>query len=283
MPTVSCVQCSMEYHVIPARVATTKFCSVKCRADWRAQNWLGEAHPRWLPGEQREKACEHCGTTIKASDTNIAAFRAKKFCSMECAKHGQHRLHGAEHPLFKVDSRRRKRPHKQASWSRAVIGRDQGVCQKCGVSGVEMHAHHVVPYEGADEAVRWDVANGITLCYECHWAEHTTSAANGVNSGNTVAGHAAGNPELSRGRKAAESATARGRACRRWYGECTWCGTSISKRFSDVKSEHRFCSRSCASKHLANVVRPEYRRQRAAMAVTSSKSAPAHQYGYDIA
>lgn len=280
MPTVQCTQCGKAYNVVPARVATTKFCSVKCRADWRSLNWQGSAHPRWLGNEEREKPCAHCGSVMSASRTNIATFRDAKFCSMECAKHGQRRHEGEGHPRFKADSRRRQRPGKQATWSRRVIGRDGGVCQKCGISGVEMHAHHVKPYAEADEATRWSLENGITLCYLCHWNEHTTSAANGVNSGEPVAGNAAGNPELSRGRKAAESATARGRACRRWYGNCDWCSTPISKRLSDTTGKDGlYCSRSCAGKHRF-IAR---RKRQAAMAVIASKSAPALQYGYDIA
>lgn len=282
MPTVQCIQCGDGYHVVPARVAITKFCSVSCRAAWRSANWNDEAHPRWLSNEPREKHCQHCGKLFGIVN-NIAIFRKQKFCSKECGVAGQRRYEGEAHPLFKADSRRRKRPGKQASWSRKVIARDGGICQRCGVTGVEMHAHHIIPYAAGD-ARCWDLENGETLCYLCHWAEHTTDDKNGVNSGEPVAGNAAGNPEPSHGRKAVEGATARGRACRRWHGECTWCGIAISKRFSDAKGkEHLFCSKSCASSHRSIVLIPERKRQKAAMAVIASKSAPAHQYGHDIA
>lgn len=282
MPTVQCTQCSNGYHVVPARVATTKFCSVACRATWRSANWNGATHPRWLRDELREKHCEHCGKLFGITG-NVAIFRRQKFCSKGCADVGGLRHEGKAHPNYKPAARRRKRPSKQASWSRRVIGRDGGVCQRCGVTGVEMHAHHVIPYAAGD-ARCWDLENGETLCYLCHWAEHTIDDKNGVNSGEPVAGNAAGNPEPSLSRKALEGATARGRACRRWYGQCDWCSTPISKRLSDAKGkEHKFCSRPCASKHFANVVRPERERQKAAMAVIASKSAPAHQYEHDIA
>lgn len=64
------------------------------------------------------------------------------------------------------------RPQSQvARWRTAVFERDNYTCQKCGRRGVKLQAHHVIPWH-LSSLNRFGVANGITLCRECHRAEH---------------------------------------------------------------------------------------------------------------
>lgn len=42
--------------------------------------------------------------------------------------------------------------------------RDGGVCQRCG-SRKKLSAHHIF---GRDYSVRWDLKNGVLLCFTCH-------------------------------------------------------------------------------------------------------------------
>lgn len=59
-------------------------------------------------------------------------------------------------------------------WRKACLKRDGKICRCCGrvvVAQLELTAnrlevHHVAGR--ADQAVRWDVRNGIVLCSECH-------------------------------------------------------------------------------------------------------------------
>ena len=53
-------------------------------------------------------------------------------------------------------------------WSEYVRNRDK-VCQKCG-SFSSISAHHA--FGRRHRAVRWDVVNGVGLCFPCHirWA-----------------------------------------------------------------------------------------------------------------
>jgi ATP dependent DNA ligase domain/HNH endonuclease len=134
---------------------------------------------------------------------------------MDCAKHGQKRLFGNEHPLYKIDSRRKNRRGKHGAWARAVISRDHATCQTCGAQNVELHAHHIRPFVDHPE-LRWDINNGLTLCHRCHWDEHSKTAITEDRHSPT------------------EGITSSGRAFRRWQGHCTECGAFISKRFSDV-------------------------------------------------
>ena len=270
MNTVQCIQCKGEFEVRPYRVGTAKFCSYACRGEWRAANWLGDKHPGWKGGD-REKPCVQCGKPI-AFD-RPAVYGSRKFCSKACAKLGQKRYSGEGHPLYKADSRRRRRCGKHASWSRAVLGRDNATCQHCGARGVEMHAHHVKPYRDYPD-LRWDVANGLTLCHACHWAVHTAVDANAVNSGNTLLARARGNPEPSSGRKPLEGLTTSGRAYRRYDGSCDWCGTFISKRWSDVVGKAAlFCSRKCSAQYQSAT-----RTGKSSMAVIATTSAAAERH-----
>jgi hypothetical protein len=248
MVSVKCLNCNKDFNVIPARLVTAKFCSYKCRGEWRTVHWSGANHPGYQQGP-RTLICQYCKSEFSQRSTEaISMFRKRKFCSMECAKHGQMRLVGELHPLFKSDSRRKAARGKHGAWARAVISRDKATCRKCSVTNVELHAHHILSFADHPEK-RWDVENGLTLCHSCHWAEHTASNANAVNSGNILPASAGDNPEPSFGRKPVEGVTTRGRAYRRWDGSCDCCGTPISKTWSDVKGKSAlFCSRNCASK-----------------------------------
>lgn len=245
----------------------------------------GEDHPRWKGGS-REKSCQHCGGVFRCEPPMpYTIFKAQKFCSKKCADEGGLRHSGKDHPNYKANGRRRQPRGKMGAWSRKVLSRDEATCQECGAKDVELHAHHIKPFETYPE-LRWDVDNGLTLCFRCHWAVHTALDANGVNSGNTVAGNAAGNPEPSFGRKPVEGVTTRGQAYRRWNGTCDWCGTFISKRWSDAKGKKNlFCGYRCSGKYRAAHKSPESIRKqvesrkrtmaaKASTAVISSKSAP---------
>lgn len=53
-------------------------------------------------------------------------------------------------------------------WKQKVKERDEYFCQPCGkkVEGKNCHAHHILPKQ--IKGLRWDVNNGITLCYRHH-------------------------------------------------------------------------------------------------------------------
>lgn len=248
MATAKCIVCKKSVEVIPSRLNTFKFCSYKCRSKWRSEHWTGANHPQYQEGP-RTKICLWCCQEFAQRETEaISEFRKRKFCSRGCAKFGQLRRTGEHHPLFKPDSRRKNRRGKHGAWARAIISRDCAKCQECGITGVELHAHHIREFSEYPD-LRWELSNGITLCFRCHWAVHSASNANGVNSGNIQTGKAEDNPEPSFGRKPIEGVTTRGRVYRRFNGSCDWCSAPISKTWSDTKGKAAlFCSRSCASK-----------------------------------
>lgn len=249
MALVQCLGCGQSFKVIPSRLETAKFCSYACRGKWRATNCAGDNNPNYRGGHFKE--CQ-CGEKFWV----IPAKEHKKFCSKPCADKYGFRFTGEDHPNYSPTARRKNRGGSHHKWVNAVISRDAATCQHCGAKEVELHAHHIKSYREFPE-LRFEVSNGITLCFKCHWAVHTASNENAVNSVDPLTGKAEGNTEPSEGRKALEGVTTRGRAYRRWVGQCDWCGTTISKRFSDVKGKkYLFCSYSCSGKHRRQLYGP---------------------------
>jgi hypothetical protein len=51
-------------------------------------------------------------------------------------------------------------------WSLIVRTRDNFVCKMCGTQTKHSEAHHIIGKD--NKAVRWDIDNGVTLCYYHH-------------------------------------------------------------------------------------------------------------------
>jgi hypothetical protein len=57
--------------------------------------------------------------------------------------------------------------HEYRNWRDAVYQRDDWTCQFCDRRGVRLEPHHIKMF-AYYPALRYDIDNGITLCYECH-------------------------------------------------------------------------------------------------------------------
>lgn len=115
----------------------------------------------WQNKAYREKAMRHLtdrdailGRAIKKSATyqGVSVAEWKGFLTAE-----QTRIRNSQ---------------EYAEWRKAVFKRDDYTCQCCGVRScaghpVELHAHHLENF-AHNEDLRFDVGNGITLCYDCH-------------------------------------------------------------------------------------------------------------------
>lgn len=239
---VHCEWCNKQESVTPTRASFYRFCSHKCRGEWRSKFWSGENNPAWQGGV-RSKVCENCNEPYQIKDNQpITTFRKQRFCCHECGVEGRD-IDGENNPNWKGGHSNRS--NRQRKWANAVISRDGAKCQRCGVMGVELHAHHLQPFKDNPE-LRWDVSNGETLCFRCHWDEHSASNANAVNSGKPLTVQAEGNPEPSPDGNIREGVTTRGRAYRRFDGNCGECGAFLSRRLSDAIGRFAiFCSKEC--------------------------------------
>jgi hypothetical protein len=53
-------------------------------------------------------------------------------------------------------------------WRSKVFERDNYTCQKCGIKDAYLHADHIIEWTESEE-LRYNLANGTTLCFECHY------------------------------------------------------------------------------------------------------------------
>jgi len=60
---------------------------------------------------------------------------------------------------------------KYSQWKLEVLTRDNFTCVMCHSPGKYLQAHHIHSFS-AYPALRFDVNNGVTLCYECHCDTH---------------------------------------------------------------------------------------------------------------
>ncbi len=84
-------------------------------------------------------------------------------------------LVGKNHPNWKGGfSKIRAKDFKSKEYTKfrmAVLKRDNFICQDCGKKGMPLVVHHI-KFWGPYPELRYKIANGITLCKECHYSKH---------------------------------------------------------------------------------------------------------------
>ncbi len=64
-------------------------------------------------------------------------------------------------------------------WSKLVKERAGHRCEVCGNSAGRLNSHHIISKGVSPRALRWDLDNGICVCFRCHVWFH----GNPVDSG----------------------------------------------------------------------------------------------------
>jgi ribosomal protein L32 len=146
--TLTCRTCATPFTVWRHRADTALYCSQEC------------ADAGHLRGEHR--VCEVCGGRFYATESRVRRTAAR-YCSVRC--HGV-AVQAADHPSRTRDS------SAYGDWRAAVVERDGHRCRDCGATGGRMHAHHIADWDDAPE-LRFEAANGLTLCAACHGKRHT--------------------------------------------------------------------------------------------------------------
>lgn len=141
--------------------------------------------------ERIRKECPECGEVfhVKPSLDRVTC------CSRSCA--GKKRIRERGHPMagrkHRPESRAKQSAAKRGNggpghwnykngksrhyplgpdarnWRTEVFERDDYTCQRCGVRGGYLEAHHIEPWAERPE-LRFEPANGMTVCRECHAA-----------------------------------------------------------------------------------------------------------------
>lgn len=151
-PTIArtCEMCGIRFwtHEVHVQRGQARFCSLTC---FGASRRIGQ-----------EVNCAACGKPfyVPARHTKRGKYR---YCSNACRGVGQRDLSGTLRNGWLYDV-----------WREAVLHRDKQKCQRCGAT-TQLCAHHVQTWDDAP-ALRFEVANGLTLCRACHVREHEAGA-----------------------------------------------------------------------------------------------------------
>lgn len=102
---------------------------------------------------------------------DIAATVMYDFRCPICGKENQTILKGENHPSWKggvtTEAEKLRKSKEYEQWRESVFMKDNYTCQCCGTYGGRLVAHHLLDYAN-NVSERFNVENGITLCFNCH-------------------------------------------------------------------------------------------------------------------
>ena len=162
---LTCEYCGKSFKRIRAQVWADKknFCSLLC------------AHAA-MEVEKIATSCSFCGTTVfrYPSDMQKMIDRGYRdvFCSHTCRAAMIAAQFDPPRPYLGRHTSAPRNGHQTQQWRKAVLERDAHTCQDCGKTDILLNAHHIKPF-ALFEALRYDVSNGVTLCYQCHERRHS--------------------------------------------------------------------------------------------------------------
>ena len=188
MATLLCGQCGLYFNSKSAyRLYTPKFCSSKCYGLSKRGKLCSTEHKKrvaeairksWTNPEIRRKRIEGLkGRKIsEITKSKIGNANKKVYADPEKRKKMADNFRGAKSHFWKGGITKRnelfRKSWEYAEWRKSVFEKDNWQCQKCGARNgngkeVYLHAHHVKEFSHHID-LRLSVANGITLCEECH-------------------------------------------------------------------------------------------------------------------
>ena len=70
-----------------------------------------------------------------------------------------------------ISKQNRGEDYKYCQWRKDVLAKYNFTCQECEKRGGRLSAHHLIKWSESEE-FRYDINNGICLCYSCHMKIH---------------------------------------------------------------------------------------------------------------
>jgi hypothetical protein len=122
--------------------------------------------PQHLMEQQQLIADRRRGKTYKKIYGEKASGEAKK-------RSDTHRELWKDKPKRNDVRPKHNGSYQYAEWRTAVFTRDDYTCQDCDQIGGRLNAHHLKPWADYPE-LRYELSNGVTLCYECHKQRHAS-------------------------------------------------------------------------------------------------------------
>lgn len=142
--------------------------------------------------------CDNCNSEIKESDyayfnKNIELCRECAFINgyfsskqfLESIGINSPKIHaainlnneievwyGKDTPPWERTKKQQRHSLKYSNWRTKVFERDNYTCQRCGIRGGELNAHHIKSF-AKYKKLRYAITNGMTLCRTCHIKEHS--------------------------------------------------------------------------------------------------------------
>ena len=135
---------------------------------------MSEARKRFLQTETGKMV--HAANTQKAIQANMGAIFSPERCEkIRQSKVGKRRpdIAGEKNWNWREDRNAVLEKHRVRGslewkqWRAAVFARDDFTCKECGVRGVYIEPHHIIPVR-SDWNKLFELNNGITLCRPCH-------------------------------------------------------------------------------------------------------------------
>lgn len=120
--------------------------------------------------------CDFCGDEFERYPSELTKAEERgytfTFCSHSCRAAMIAAQFNPPKPYTKPHTSALRNGTKMIKWRKAVKERDGYICTQCGATDKMLNVHHVKPFAIYPD-LRYEVSNGVTLCYECHEQLHS--------------------------------------------------------------------------------------------------------------
>lgn len=202
---LTCENCGKEYRKngsLAKRVKHHNYCSFECKSTGRRtavkcetcnktferiKSWLSPDKKNYCSRQCADRGlrvvkpiltCAFCGKEFERYPSEIRKMSERGYTHVFCGHKCRAAMIAAQfdppRPYMGEHTSVPRNGAKTREWRKAVFERNSHTCQDCGITNVLMCAHHIKPY-ALYTALRYEVSNGLTLCYPCHEKRHSLS------------------------------------------------------------------------------------------------------------